>query len=247
MEINLKLKEAGLAENEIKVYLALLKLGSVTAGEISKTSEVNRTNVYDSLERLIEKGLIGFVIKSNRKHFEAKTPEFLINYFETKEKELKDKKEIIRSILPEIKIIRKLNEEKQEAVIYKGMKGLKSIAEDVIKTKKDIFVFGAEGNFGKLFGDYFEQWHLKRKLNKIPLKIIFNEKIRKKKENWKFFLSEIRFNSFLEDTPATTWIYGTKVVIIIWSEHPIATLIESDNVAKSYRQFFNILWNNSKK
>jgi len=247
MEINLKLREAGLAENEIKVYIALLKLGSVTAGDIAKISGVNRTNVYDSLERLIDKGLISFVVKSNKKHFEAKAPEFLINYFEMKEKEIKDKKEIIKSILPEINNIRKLNEENQEAVIYKGMKGLKSISEDVIKTKKEIFVFGAEGNFGKLFGDYFEQWHLKRKINKIPLKIIFNEKVRKKKEDWKFSLSEIRFNNSLEDTPATTWIYGNKVVIIVWSEQPIATLIESSNVSKSYRQFFNVLWENSKK
>lgn len=247
MEINKKLREAGLAENEIKVYLALLKLGSVTAGEIAKNSGVNRTNVYDALERLIEKGLVGFVIKSNRKHFEAKTPESLINYFEEEEKEIRDKKEIIKSILPEINKIRKLNEEKQNATIYKGMKGLKSVAEDVIKTKKEILVFGAEGNFEKLFENYFEQWHLKRKLNKIPLKIIFNERVRKNKENWEFAFSEIRFNDSLEDTPATTWIYGDKVVIIVWSEQPIVTLIESKKVSKSYKQFFDILWKSSKK
>lgn len=87
---------------------------------------------------------------------------------------------------------------------------------------------------------------MKRKINKIPLKIIFNEKVRKNKENWKFAFSEIRFNNYLEETPATTWIYGNKIAIIVWSEQPIATLIESDNVAKSYRQFFNILWKNSK-
>ena len=59
------LEAAGLTGNEIKVYLALLELGSVTAGEILKKIEIHRGAVYDTLDKLMEKGLVSYVIKAN--------------------------------------------------------------------------------------------------------------------------------------------------------------------------------------
>jgi len=43
-------------------------------------------------------------------------------------------------------------------------------------------------------------------------------------------------------TPATTIIYGDKVIIIVWGDQPIATQIRSEKVAKSYLTNFNLLW-----
>ena len=57
----------------------------------------------------------------------------------------------------------------------------------------------------------------------------------------------MRFNASLYDTPASTWIYGDKVAIVVWSEPIIATLIRSKEVSKSYKQFFEFLWKNSKR
>lgn len=246
MDIKLVLEEIGLAGNEVKVYLALLELGSALAGEITKKSGVNRTNVYDALDRLIEKGLVSYVIMANRKYFQASSPERIVKFLDEREEDIKRKKELINSIIPELEIKRKLSKEEQEATIYKGKKGLKSIAEDILNTKKVLLVFGAEGKFVEFFTHYAEQWHMRRGKLKIRLKIIYNEKLRAKKSKAKFPLSHIKFNKNLYETPATTWIYGDKVAIIVWSEQPLVTLIRSKEVAKSYRQFFNVLWNNSK-
>ncbi len=247
MEVKLILEGAGLAGNEVKVYLALLDLGSALAGEITKKSGVNRTNVYDALDKLIEKGLASYVIEANRKYFEAASPERIIKYLDEKEEEVKQKRNLVNSVLKDLETRRKLSKEPQEATIYKGKKGLKSIAEDVIKTKKELLVFGAEGKFVDIFTHYAEQWHMKRGILKIPMKIIYNEKIRAKKSKAKFPVMKMRFNSNIHDTPATTWIYGDKTAIIVWSDQPIATLIRSKDVADSYRQFFNILWDSSKE
>ena len=54
----------GLTEGEAKVYTALLGTGSSTVGPIVKASGVASSNIYDILERLIEKGLVSFIIKS---------------------------------------------------------------------------------------------------------------------------------------------------------------------------------------
>lgn len=241
MNIKEALKQAGLPENEAKVYLTLLEIGSETAGTITKRSGINRTNVYDSLERLTEKGLVSYVIQSNRKYFEATSTRRIIKYLEEKEKEIRNRKKIIKAILPELEIKRKLSKEPQEATIYKGKKGLKSVAEDVIVKRKEVLIFGAEGKFKDIFTHYFKQWHLKRKNTKIKLKIIYNKKIKRKLP-----LAQIKYNLNLEETPATTWVYGDKTAIIVWSEQPLITLIRSKEVAKSYKQFFSLIWKSSK-
>ena len=239
------LEQAGLSGNEVKVYLTLLNIGSALAGEITKKSGVNRTNVYDSLERLTEKGLVSYVIEANRKYFQAASPERITKYLEEKEKEIENKRNKVEQILPELEKRRKLNKEPQEATIYKGKRGLKSVAEDVLK-EKELLAFGAEGKFADLFTHYFEQWNLKRSNAKIPVKVIFNEKFRKKKSKMNYPLLTKRFNSTVQETPSTTWVYGDKVAIIVWSEQPLATVIRSKEVAHSYRQFFEIMWKDSK-
>ena len=246
MEAQAVLESAGLSGNEVKVYYTLLNLGSALAGEITKKSGVNRTNVYDALNRLIERGLVSFVIKANRKYFEAAPPERIIRYLEEKQKDIQSKKNQVQNILPDLEKRRKLSKEPQEATIYTGRRGLKSVAEEVLKTKKEMLAFGAEGKFVKLFTHYAEQWHTRRGKLKIPVKIIYNEKIRKTKSKAKFPILQMKFNATIHDTPSTTWIFGDKVAIIVWSEQPVVTLIRSKEVAKSYKQFFDILWRDSR-
>jgi sugar-specific transcriptional regulator TrmB len=65
------LEELGLSKNETKVYLALLELGLSSLKDITSKSGVHRTNVYDSLKRLVKKGLVSHVTKDNKTAYEA--------------------------------------------------------------------------------------------------------------------------------------------------------------------------------
>ena len=91
-----------MTNNEIKVYLLLLGMGTVPAGEIIKKSELHRTCVYVVLERLLEKGLISYVVTSNVKYFEAVDPHQFLSYIDQKTDELKDYKKEIQAIIPEL-------------------------------------------------------------------------------------------------------------------------------------------------
>lgn len=247
MDVKRVLEYVGLAGNEAKVYLALLDLGSALAGEITKRSGVNRTNVYDALNKLAEKGLASYVLKANRKYFEAASPERIMSYLDEREEEIHRKKDLFGSVLTDLEERRKLSREPQEATIYKGKKGLISVAEDVLNMKRELLVFGAEGRFVDMFAHYAEQWHARRGELQIPVKIIYNEKIRAKKSKANFPAMQMRFSDAVYDTPATTWIYGEKTAIIVWADQPIATLIRSKDVSDSYKQFFDILWSSSKE
>ena len=88
---------------------------------------------------------------------------------------------------------------------------------------------------------YGYQFHKKREELKIPVRVVYNERVRKIKSKLNFKFLKKRYNSNVYGTPASTWIYGDKVVMVVWSDQPIATMIRSKEVAKSYKQFFEIL------
>ncbi|PSQ24548.1 hypothetical protein BRD06_07780 [Halobacteriales archaeon QS_9_67_15] len=52
------LKEMGLSEYEVAVYMALLRTGTATAGTIASDADVPQPRVYDILERLETKGFV---------------------------------------------------------------------------------------------------------------------------------------------------------------------------------------------
>ncbi len=234
------LKEIGLSETETKIYLALLELGSALAGEITKKSGVNRTNVYDALERLIEKGLVTYVISANRKVFEPVQPERLKEI-------LVEKEDKLDSIMNDLKLKYKLSREKEEATIFKGKKGIKSIFEDILKEKKDLFVYGAESRFADVFPAYQKHWNDRRAKLKIKVKMIYNEKVRKRKVEEKLKLLSMRFLPKHYDFPSMVMIYGSNVVTIVWIDLPFGFMIRSKESAKSYMHFFDILWNVAKE
>jgi len=242
----LALRRLGMTSNELKVYLVLVELGSTLAGEIVKKTELHRPNVYDALERLIEKGFVTFIIQANRKYFEAKPPVALLDYLEEKQEELEEEKKIIAKIIPELEIKRKLGKEALEATIFKGKRGIKSMLEEVLRTKKDFLVYGAGGKFKRWMGSYYYNFHKRRKQKKIPVQIIYHERMRKEhREQDVPRPRQIRYNKGL-DSPVTVYIFGDRVSITVWSEQPVATVIRSKEVSTSFRDHFRILWEKAK-
>ena len=87
------LEKIGLTNAESKVYLALLELGSSTAGPIIDKAKITPSKVYELLDKLQRKGLASVVTKENTRHYEAASPERLIDYLEERERNLKEEKE----------------------------------------------------------------------------------------------------------------------------------------------------------
>src|SRR3989344_9322688 len=118
------LEEIGLTKGEIAVYLSLLEVGSSTVGPIIDKAKVSSSKIYDILERLIDKGLVSYVIKENRKYFKAANPRRILEYLKEKEQNIKYQEKNIEQILPSLLQKQKLIEKKQEINIYEGIKGV---------------------------------------------------------------------------------------------------------------------------
>lgn len=229
------LQEIGLTKNEAKIYLKLLEKGTSSAGLIAKFTGIHRRSVYDSLDRLIKKGLIGYIKNNNKKSFEAVDPEKLVNY-------VKEKENSVLEIVPKLKELQNKVKQTQETTFFKGKYGLRTIFEDQLSSK-EVLILGASKVAVKLM-PYYIHWYTKRRIEKkIKLKIITtnDQNIKKVK------LSEIRYLPEKYSNPSAINVYGDKVAIILWSEkNPIAILIKNNEIADSYRKYFEIMWNIAK-
>ena len=231
-----ELIEVGLTKNEAKIYLSLIDLGPSLAGVISRKTGIHRRSVYDAIERLIEKGLIGYITNNNRKYFQAVNPRKLLDL-------IKEKEELINKILPDLEKKYNFIKEKQETLFFRGKQGIKSIFEDQINEAKEILIFGASKGVSEVLKYYLPIYNKRRINKKIKIKIIYD--IKSKSKHSKIPLSEIRYLPY--KSYATTNIYANKVAIILWQENPLAILINDKKIAQSYREYFNLMWKTAKK
>jgi sugar-specific transcriptional regulator TrmB len=239
------LEDFGLSEAEAKVYLALLEIGSTLAGPLIKKTGLHRGTTYQILQRLIEKGLVSFVIKSGKRYFEATDPNRFLEI-------LKEKEEKIQEILPSLIKRRRLSKEKQEVTVYSGYNGIKTVCENILEELKgggEYLDFGVSGLFREIMGPYWDLWQRKKKKYKIKSKCIFDESLKEKNPALlRDYFGQARFHSSKFKSLTDTMIYNDKVVLFIWTANPpIAVVIQNKENADSYKNQFNLMWKYSKK
>ena len=241
------IEKAGLTKNEIKVYLALLEKGESTSGPLIKSAGINSSKVYESLERLSKKGLVSFVRKTNKKYFQAANPERLLDYIEEKKRKIDEEKTEIEKLIPELKKkMKKPDEEAQEATIYQGIKGYRTLLENMLaelKPNGEYLAF-ASGMLKEILGDYWFIFQKKKEKMKIKSRCLWDAKVRKQKYYLNEYYGKGKFiskGSYL--SPVDTWVYKDKVIEVSYATKPIfAVLIKSKGLAQSYRELFENLW-----
>ena len=129
----IQLEKIGLTESEIKVYLALLRLGETTAGPIVDEAKVTRSKIYDILERLKNKGLVSHIIKDSTKYFSAADPSNILDYLNKKEIEIEDQKKLVQRLLPKLESQYSKAIEKKSAEVFIGLKGMQNAFNVLIK------------------------------------------------------------------------------------------------------------------
>ena len=236
-----ELQKIGLTEGEAKVYLALSELGSSTVGPIVKESKVAYSNIYDILNRLIDKGIVSFITKNKTKHFQAAPPTNLLEYLNNKEKEITKQKASLKNVLSKIEKLQQ-GKQNQEAEIFLGIKGLKSAYEKLIENpdeEKEILFF----NIYKK--EYSEQFDLFYKSISDLSKNLKNRGIVNKDYKKSWFAKQAKFlkMKFVDfPIPGNIDILENKILIVSWQPTITAILIHSENIANTMRTYFDEVW-----
>lgn len=245
MTIETILEDIGLTKNEIKIYLALLKLGSTSTGAILKETKIHASKVYDGLERLADKGLVSHVIIANTKHFKAVNPDRLIDFVDNKKKNLQKQEDEMKKYIPELKALQEIGADDTEAEVFQGWKGMETVFNDGIKEmgKGDTwYVLGAyAGEDRERTNAFIQRVIMKCEQKKMKWKVIYNESAR---DTFQYEQkSAITKNRFLnQETPATINIYKDVTFIALWIKKPIAFRVRNQKVADSFKLYFNFMW-----
>ncbi len=230
-----KLEDLGLSKSEIEVYLALLQMGPSQAGVVSKSTKLNRTSTYQVIERLMRKGLINYINKGKLKVFQAVSPKRLLSLQE-------EKVNLANEIVSELDSLAHKSEE--EATIYKGRNGIRTILQDMLCCKEYVS-FGSAGQFLDVMKHDFLLFQKEKRKRKIKSRVIVGNSSRGNEVVMKAY-AKFKFINDKYMTPTTTWVYGDSVAIVVWSSTPFATLIKSKEAANAYRNYFELLWLSAK-
>jgi len=154
-----RLKEFGLDEREIDIYLYLLKDKDIPAYKIASRTNIPRTTVYKILESLSNQGLVSQWSKNSVKHFSAENPKKLSELLENKRKALEE-------VLPDL--LNDFNNKisSPNTKLYIGVEGIKYSFEQILeKAQKEkikrMYVI-SDNKLTAILPDFFENWR-KRK------------------------------------------------------------------------------------
>jgi sugar-specific transcriptional regulator TrmB len=238
MDCENALRQFGLTDIEIRVYLAVLRLGTSSVSEVANKAGTYRTYTYEVLKSLKEKGLVGYVIKSGRQYFQATKPDSILDI-------LKEKEAIIQEIIPDLNLAYKSVAEKPRILVFEGKDGIKSILNSIISEKPKELLQLSSTDIIQTLQFYFPNWVRHRVETGISTRILnkrntIMEEYRKK---GKKELREVRFLSDNFKINTTTFIYNNKVAIMVAKENNlVGLLIESKEIVETQRSVFELIW-----
>ena len=245
------LEDLGFTKPEIRVYFALLEAGETTIGPLAKHAKVTPAKTYQILERLKEKGLVTSIIKSGTHHFQSFAPDALLHFLDEKRQLISQQENDLRRLLPAL-VARQRAAATNAAQVYEGIGGMKSLYEEAIaylqKNKEDFIGFTLGDEYkDERANRFFKQYDAKRIALGIVVRLIgpeyqrpFQERMYRKKQP-----ITVRYVS--HPVPTGAIIFGDKVATLVWQPEPVAFCIQSAQVAKAYREFFEYLWKNAKR
>ena len=232
------LESFGLTNNEVKTYLAILRAGCLTASEISSKTGIHRINVYDILNKLQEKGIISQIKTEKQKLYEAIHPKEFKRILDERARELNE-------IIPELTKQMNIAKNPQEATLIKTKKGIKQILQESTNSKTNLMLFAsAQYSFKKFFPEYHEVWPQRIFENKKQILTLQNPSQKGSVSNSAY---NVRLYPENFSFPSTTLIWDDNVFTISWETGPTGILIRNKDVAKSYKNFFEMIWKISKK
>jgi sugar-specific transcriptional regulator TrmB len=239
------LDQIGLSDGEQKVYLALLELGESTSGPIAEKSGVSASKIYQVGERLVKKGLVGIVVKEGRKQFKAVHPKALLTYLKERKRDIDEMEKRAMHILPQLSSQFEEKSEKIEVQLSRGMKSLRNTFYGMIdglgKGEEYVVIGGSMGKYANRYLPFFKHYHAERARREIKAKLLFQNTtpiIEEMEQGGEVKLLPPSFQS-----PLQINVHKGVTNLLLMEDEPVIFTIKSQEVANSFMQYFDELWN----
>jgi sugar-specific transcriptional regulator TrmB len=235
MELAFALTHLGLTTKQADVYLALLQAGSASVAQLSKRATTKRPTTYLILEELRAKGL-ATITPGRRIIYTAESPERLAE-------DERRRSDLLKAKIPELVALYNSKKEKPKIRYYQGNEALIVLYREIFQSKTlDIFgsMTASEPAILKAIWSYFEKFVAEKKLvrNLVPHDVASIDFA--KRYTLEFY--QIKIVPRETELPTDNIIFENKIAIFSHKDTPHAVVIESDDVATTYRSLFNLAW-----
>src|SRR3989344_5172459 len=244
-----QLKNLGLSENEAKVYSAMLELGPATVLEISAKAGVNRPTAYVQIESLKKMGLVSTQMKGKKHIFIAESPEQLEFMIDRQKSELEQKKDELQKLLPDLTAMFNVSDQKPQVRFFEGVEGLMKIQDEFLKNKsKESISMSSLDDVMNVFPAHPQKYTPRRVQRGIKSRLIYTSSRGAFLKSDPALLGEVRFIS-PEKMPFNLdmSIYDDVVAIANLRGTVSGVIIKNQNIADSFRNLLNFIWNSSEE
>jgi len=238
------LTSLGLSPNEAKIYESLLSSEEIGISEIALKANIHRRNVYDTMNRLIEKGLVSRIFKKDEHKFRAVNPEKLWEMLQVQERQLS-------TIMPELKKQFHSEPLTEAAYIYKGKEGYKNYLRDMISTAEDTYFLGAKGLWYTPWVDpqYLVDYQNAMTKKQKSFYTLYDYRVQKElPQALENVGGEYKILPEKYQSPGVTDVFGdfvvtfTSVGIGNFGEDGTIFVMQNEELAETYRTWFQLIW-----
>lgn len=256
MEYTDLFKKVGLNDAQAEVYACLLKNGAMTPAELGEKTSQSRENCYAIIKKLIDLELIEQT-KDKKTTYRVLNPSSLEVLAERRRKVAAKNEKLIKENISSLLDIFYANNELPGSRTLEGVEGLKDVYNDIIATKKDIYIMRntADRDFWhskEEYHDFLMKHREQRAINGIhtySLTPVNPHSIKNSKsgrdEASNYHRTWIPADDYT--APVEIQVYGDKVALISFGETIMATIITSPAIAEAMRQILKIMMNFYKK
>jgi HTH-type transcriptional regulator, sugar sensing transcriptional regulator len=245
-----QLTQLGLNELEARVYIILLKKQFYTATEISKTAKINRTQMYDILSKLIQKGMCTEVLGSVKK-YSAVDPQNVIEHFH---KEIERSRSTINNLAPALINLYKNNIANDDPLDFvKVLRTTKNIYENVMQlvrsARESVLVFNKPPYAMKPDENDEEIFSIHKGVKHKCIYEIEPDNVNEFIKKVEYFEKAGESIRIVQDLPMKMLIVDNHYVVFTLNHNGLpssqftAMMIEHSDLAKLLKRTFESYWN----
>lgn len=235
MSLETTLKQFGLNDKQLAVYLATLQLGSASVQAIAKKADVKRPTAYLLLNELAAQGLVASIPKKGKQTYSAENPEKLLNI-------LDQKKQAVREVIPQLLSIYNTPSHQPQVLMYEGMEGIRQVYRMIAQEATQADWLADLGYINthwpeipKMFLNLIRQKKFKQReinlLNPAGLALV------RKHHSDRFV---VRYTTL----PITIdfALFNDKVAIFSLKDNIYAVVIHDAKIVESFRTLYQLAW-----
>lgn len=238
----------GLENKEIEIYLHLLTSKVQSVKQIADQTLINRTTAYRYLEALEKKGLIEWVIDDRGRKAKCASLDKLTLFAKQRKNEAETLVQTLPNLINQLTLIKPVEKLETQIRYYKKISGIEQVIWNSLSSKETLRSYT---NFGRRdvidlkFEDDFEQEWTNRKLdertitNECLLEYVKTKLVPDYRNTLKLRIIPLKKYYITNDI----LIYNNTIAIInLEKNNLVAVEIESEEMAKTQKSIFDIVW-----